>query len=246
MSRSPSKVWGNNWKTSNWILSICYSKNSSIDPVGNPQQFKVQLKICILAFIFTSLSEFQLLLKPWQRAMRTISRFGRRAIASCWMPTITLQKQILKSRFQLLHESLKNNQGKHPSVGIRQCSMKIDRIQEEINALYDIFTPWNCSSKVVESLPCYITNLSQPLEKKIIQVLCSRPWTLTKTYLLPTPESDGNHVRRLQAELAALDNTAIMEVTEDQGESTQAYSALEEQLKCFKATSGYRGWANLC
>ena len=55
---------------------------------------------------------------------------------------------------------------------------------------------------------------------------------LTKTYLLP--ESDGNHVRRLQAELAALD-TAIMEVTEDQGESTQAYSALEEQLEMLQS-----------
>ena len=98
-----------------------------------------------------------------------------------------------------------------------------NRIQEEINALYDIFTREIVGAqKVVESL-CYITNLSQPLEKENNQVLVQDLERLTKTHLLP--ESDGNHVRRLQAELAALD-TAIMEVTEDQGESTQAYSAL--------------------
>ena len=34
--------------------------------------------------------------------------------------------------------------------------------------------------------------------------------------------------------MAALD-TAIMEVTEDQGESTQAYSALEEQLEMLQS-----------
>ena len=55
---------------------------------------------------------------------------------------------------------------------------------------------------------------------------------LTKTYLLP--ESDGNHVSRLQAELAALD-TAILEVTEDQGEPTQAFSVLEEQLEMLQS-----------
>ncbi len=96
---------------------------------------------------------------------------------------------------------------------------------------YDIFTREIAAQKVVESLlatlPTYLNHL-----KENNQVLVQDLERLTKTYLLP--ESDGNHVRRLQAELAALD-TAIMEVTEDQGESTQAYSALEEQLEMLQS-----------
>ena len=132
----------------------------------------------------------------------------------------------IESRFQLLHESLKNNQENIRQLELDNAEYENNRIQEEINALYDIFTREIAAQKVVESLlatlPTYLNHL-----KENNQVLVQDLERLTKTYLLP--ESDGNHVRRLQAELAALD-TAIMEVTEDQGESTQAYSALEEQL----------------
>ncbi len=137
----------------------------------------------------------------------------------------------IESRFQLLHESLKNNQENIRQLELDNAEYENNRIQEEINALYDIFTREIAAQKVVESLlstlPTYLNHL-----KENNQVLVQDLERLTKTYLLP--ESDANHVRRLQAELAALD-TAIMEVTEDQGESTQAYSALEEQLEMLQS-----------
>ncbi|ORO65368.1 septation ring formation regulator EzrA [Streptococcus oralis] len=137
----------------------------------------------------------------------------------------------IESRFQLLHESLKNNQENIRQLELDNAEYENNRIQEEINALYDIFTREIAAQKVVESLlstlPTYLNHL-----KENNQVLVQDLERLTKTYLLP--ESDGNHVRRLQAELAALD-TAIMEVTEDKGESTQAYSALEEQLEMLQS-----------
>ncbi len=137
----------------------------------------------------------------------------------------------IESRFQLLHESLKNNQENIRQLELDNAEYENNRIQEEINALYDIFTREIAAQKVVENLlstlPTYLNHL-----KENNQVLVQDLERLTKTYLLP--ESDGNHVRRLQAELAALD-TAIMEVTEDQGESTQAYSALEEQLEMLQS-----------
>ena len=137
----------------------------------------------------------------------------------------------IESRFQLLHESLKNNQENIRQLELDNAEYENTQIQEEINALYDIFTREIAAQKVVESLlstlPTYLNHL-----KENNQVLVQDLERLNKTYLLP--ESDGNHVRRLQAELAALD-TAIMEVTEDQGESTQAYSALEEQLEMLQS-----------
>ena len=137
----------------------------------------------------------------------------------------------IESRFQLLYEALKENQENIRQLELDNAEYENNRIQEEINALYDIFTREIEAQKVVENLlstlPTYLNHL-----KENNQVLVQDLERLTKTYLLP--ESDGNHVRRLQAELAALD-TAIMEVTEDQGESTQAYSALEEQLEMLQS-----------
>ena len=137
----------------------------------------------------------------------------------------------IESRFQLLHESLKNNQENIRQLELDNAEYENNRIQEEINALYDIFTREIAAQKVVESLlatlPTYLNHL-----KENNQVLVQDLERLTKTYLLP--ESDGNHVRRLQAELATLD-TAILEVTEDQGEPTQAFSVLEEQLEMLQS-----------
>lgn len=137
----------------------------------------------------------------------------------------------IESRFQLLHESLKNNQENIRQLELDNAEYENNRIQEEINALYDIFTHEIEAQKVVENLlstlPTYLNHL-----KENNQVLVQDLERLNKTYLLP--ESDGNHVRRLQKELAALD-TAILEVTEDQRESAQAYSVLEEQLEMLQS-----------
>ncbi|WP_173258751.1 septation ring formation regulator EzrA [Streptococcus sp. 5905] len=137
----------------------------------------------------------------------------------------------IESRFQLLHESLKNNQENIRQLELDNAEYENTQIQEEINALYDIFTREIAAQKVVESLlstlPTYLNHL-----KENNQVLVQDLERLNKTYLLP--ESDGNHVRRLQAELSGLD-TAITEVTEDQTEPTQAYSVLEEQLSSLQS-----------
>ena len=137
----------------------------------------------------------------------------------------------IESRFQLLHESLKNNQENIRQLELDNAEYENTQIQEEINALYDIFTREIAAQKVVESLlstlPTYLNHL-----KENNQVLVQDLERLTKTYLLP--ESDGNHVRRLQAELSGLD-TAITEATEDQGEPTQAYSILEEQFNSLQS-----------
>ena len=137
----------------------------------------------------------------------------------------------IESRFQLLHESLKNNQENIRQLELDNAEYENTQIQEEINALYDIFTHEIAAQKVVESLlstlPTYLNHL-----KENNQVLVQDLERLNKTYLLP--ESDGNHVRRLQAELSGLD-TAITEVTEDQTEPTQAYSVLEEQLNSLQS-----------
>ena len=137
----------------------------------------------------------------------------------------------IESRFQLLHESLKNNQENVRQLELDNAEYENTQIQEEINALYDIFTREIAAQKVVESLlstlPTYLNHL-----KENNQVLVQDLERLNKTYLLP--ESDGNHVRRLQAELSGLD-TAITEATEDQTEPTQAYSVLEEQLSSLQS-----------
>lgn len=137
----------------------------------------------------------------------------------------------IESRFQLLYEALKENQENIRQLELDNAEYENNRIQEEINALYDIFTREIAAQKVVESLlstlPTYLNHL-----KENNQVLVQDLERLNKAYLLP--ESDGNHVRRLQAELAALD-TAILEVTEDQGEPTQAFSVLEEQLEMLQS-----------
>ena len=137
----------------------------------------------------------------------------------------------IESRFQLLHESLKNNQENIRQLELDNAEYENTQIQEEINALYDIFTREIAAQKVVESLlstlPTYFNHL-----KENNQVLVQDLERLNKTYLLP--ESDGNHVRRLQAELSGLD-TAITEATEDQTEPTQAYSILEEQFNSLQS-----------
>lgn len=137
----------------------------------------------------------------------------------------------IESRFQLLHESLKNNQENIRQLELDNAEYENTQIQEEINALYDIFTREIAAQKVVESLlstlPTYLNHL-----KENNQVLVQDLERLNKTYLLP--ESDGNHVRRLQAELSGFD-TAITEATEDQTEPTQAYSVLEEQFSSLQS-----------
>ena len=137
----------------------------------------------------------------------------------------------IESRFQLLYESLKKNQENIRQLELDNAEYENTQIQEEINSLYDIFTREISAQKVVESLlstlPTYLNHVKEN-NKVLVQDL----ERLSQTYLLP--ETDASHVRRIQADLSALE-TAIMDVIEDQSEPTQAYSVLEEQLEALQS-----------
>ena len=136
----------------------------------------------------------------------------------------------IESRFQLLYESLKKNQENIRQLELDNAEYENTHIQEEINSLYDIFTREIAAQKVVESLlstlPTYLNHVKEN-NKVLVQDL----ERLSQTYLLP--ETDASHVRRIQADLSALE-TAILDVIEDQSEPTQAYSVLEEQLEALQ------------
>ena len=137
----------------------------------------------------------------------------------------------IESRFQLLYESLKKNQENIRQLELDNAEYENTQIQEEINSLYDIFTREIAAQKVVENLlstlPTYLNHVKEN-NKVLVQDL----ERLSQTYLLP--ETDASHVRRIQADLSALE-TAILDVIEDQSEPTQAYSVLEEQLEALQS-----------
>ena len=137
----------------------------------------------------------------------------------------------IESRFQLLYESLKKNQENIRQLELDNAEYENTQIQEEITLLYDIFTREIAAQKVVESLlstlPTYLNHVKEN-NKVLVQDL----ERLSQTYLLP--ETDASHVRRIQADLSALE-TAILDVIEDQSEPTQAYSVLEEQLEALQS-----------
>ena len=137
----------------------------------------------------------------------------------------------IESRFQLLYESLKKNQENISQLELDNAEYENTQIQEEINSLYDIFTREIAAQKVVESLlstlPTYLNHVKEN-NKVLVQDL----ERLSQSYLLP--ETDASHVRRIQADLSALETT-MMEVVEDQSEPTQAYSVLEEKLEALQS-----------
>ena len=138
----------------------------------------------------------------------------------------------IESRLQLLYEALKNNHENIRKLELDNAEYENTQIQEEINALYDIFTreieAHKAFEKLVTTLPTYLQHL-----KENNQVLVKDIERLGKTYLIS--ESDVNRVRRLQADISAL-NTTIEELTNDQSEVSEAYSVLQERLESLQST----------
>ena len=138
----------------------------------------------------------------------------------------------IESRLQLLYEALKNNQENIKKLELDNAEYENTQIQEEISALYNIFTREIASQKVVENLlstlPTYLDHL-----KDNNQVLVKDIERLSKTYLMA--ESDVNHVRRLQVDLDSLEVT-VSDLTSEQEEYSEAYSVLEERLENVQAT----------
>ena len=137
----------------------------------------------------------------------------------------------IESRLQLLYESLKKNQENIRTLELDNAEYENEQIQEEINALYDIFTREIASEKAFEklmaTLPSYLKHM-----KENNQILVKDMERLGKTYLIS--ESDVNRVRRLQADIAAL-NTTIQELTSDQAEISEPYSVLQERLESLQS-----------
>ena len=133
----------------------------------------------------------------------------------------------IEARFQLLYVALKTNNENIARLELDNAEYENNQVQEEINALYDIFTREIAAQKVVDglvtTLPTYVQHM-----KKNNSVLIDDIDRLSKNYSLS--ETDFSHVRRLQAELENYE-MAISEVTSEQDEPTQAYSVIEENLK---------------
>ena len=133
----------------------------------------------------------------------------------------------IEARFHLLYEAFKKNQENIRQLELDNAEYENGQAQEEINALYDIFTREIAAQKVVENLLATLPTYLQHM-KENNTLLGEDIARLSKTYLLP--ETDASHVRRIQTELESFE-AAIVEVTSNQEEPTQAYSVLEENLE---------------
>ena len=138
----------------------------------------------------------------------------------------------IEARFQLLYEALKKNHENIAQLELDNAEYENTQIQEEINALYDIFTREIAAQKVVESLVATLPTYLQHM-KDSNAVLVEDIKRLSKSYLFS--ETDVSHVHRLQTELDSLEES-VLELTSEQEEHSEPYSLLEERLENLQAT----------
>ena len=136
----------------------------------------------------------------------------------------------LEARFQQLHASLKRNEENLAALELDNALYENEQAQEEINALYEIFTREIEAHKVVEklikNLPSYLAHTkenNQQLQKEIER--------LSQTFLLSDTET--SHVKELQAELSAQEDV-VLSAVEDSSETKQAYSVVQEELEAIQ------------
>ena len=138
----------------------------------------------------------------------------------------------IEARFQLLYEALKKNHENIAQLELDNAEYENTQIQEEINALYDIFTREIAAQKVVEGLVATLPTYLQHM-KDSNAVLVEDIKRLSKSYLFS--ETDVSHVHRLQTELDSLEES-VLEFTSEQEEHSEPYSLLEERLENLQAT----------
>ena len=138
----------------------------------------------------------------------------------------------IEARFQLLHEALKKNHENIAQLELDNAEYENTQIQEEINALYDIFTREIAAQKVVDGLVATLPTYLQHM-KDSNAVLVEDIKRLSKSYLFS--ETDVSHVHRLQTELDSLEES-VLELTSEQEEHSEPYSLLEERLENLQAT----------
>ena len=136
----------------------------------------------------------------------------------------------LEARFQQLHASLKANLHNVAALELDNALYENEQIQEEINALYDIFTREIESHKVVEklvkALPGYLAHAKENNKR-----LAEEVERLSKTF--ESKELKENHLKELEAELTAQE-LVVEDALKDTSETQKAYSILQEELEAIE------------
>lgn len=136
----------------------------------------------------------------------------------------------LEARFQQLHASLKANLQNVAALELDNALYENEQIQEEINALYDIFTREIESHKVVEklvkALPGYLAHTKENNNR-----LAEEVERLSKTF--ESKELKENHLKELEAELTAQE-LVVEDALKDTSETQKAYSILQEELEAIE------------
>lgn len=136
----------------------------------------------------------------------------------------------LEARFQQLHAALKANLQNVAALELDNALDENEQIQEEINALYDIFTREIESHKVVEklvkALPGYLAHAKENNKR-----LAEEVERLSKTF--ESKELKENHLKELEAELTAQE-LVVEDALKDTSETQKAYSILQEELEAIE------------
>ena len=136
----------------------------------------------------------------------------------------------LEARFQQLHAALKANLQNVATLELDNALYENEQIQEEINALYDIFTREIESHKVVEklvkALPGYLAHAKENNKR-----LAEEVERLSKTF--ESKELKENHLKELEAELTAQE-LVVEDALKDTSETQKAYSILQEELEAIE------------
>ena len=136
----------------------------------------------------------------------------------------------LEARFQQLHAALKANLQNVAALELDNALYENEQIQEEITALYDIFTREIESHKVVEklvkALPGYLAHAKENNKR-----LAEEVERLSKTF--ESKELKENHLKELEAELTAQE-LVVEDALKDTSETQKAYSILQEELEAIE------------
>ena len=136
----------------------------------------------------------------------------------------------LEARFQQLHVALKANLANVAALELDNAVYENEQIQEEINALYDVFTREIESHKVVEklvkALPGYLAHA-----KENNKSLAEEVERLSKIF--ESKVLKENHLKELEAELTAQE-LVVEDALNDTSETQKAYSILQEELEAIE------------
>ena len=136
----------------------------------------------------------------------------------------------LEARFQQVHASLRDNLSNVASLELDNAIYENEQIQEEINALYDIFTREIESRKVVDklvkALPGYLAHAKENNAN-----LAAEVERLSKTFV--SKDLNDHHLKELEAELTAQE-LVVEDALKDTSETQKAYSILQEELEAIE------------